>query len=150
MQELARSAFERLNLGEEHKKVEFRLGSLPKAQGDRALFEQVWMNLLSNALKFSSKKESPIVEVGGINEEQEHVYFVRDNGAGFDARYQAKLFGVFQRLHHDFEFPGTGVGLALVQKIVTRHGGRVWAEGKLDEGATFHFTLPKEVTDGRV
>jgi signal transduction histidine kinase len=150
MTNLARRAFERLEQVGHDKKVEFRLGSMPKAEGDRSLFEQVWMNLLSNALKFSSKKESPIIEAGGLSADQEYVYFVRDNGAGFDPRYQAKLFGVFQRLHHDHEFPGTGVGLALVHKIVTRHGGRVWADGKPDEGATFHFTLPKEAADGRV
>jgi light-regulated signal transduction histidine kinase (bacteriophytochrome) len=106
--------------------------------------------LLSNALKFSSKRDSPLVEVGGISEESEVIYFVRDNGAGFDGKYAPRLFGVFQRLHNDTEFPGTGVGLALVHKIVTRHGGRIWADGKLGEGATFHFTLPKETADGRV
>jgi signal transduction histidine kinase len=148
MAELARSAFERLSYADEKTRVEFRLGSLPRACGDRSLFEQVWVNLISNAIKFSSKRESPLIEVGGISEQSEMIYFVRDNGAGFDAKYAARLFGVFQRLHHDSEFPGTGVGLALVHKIVTRHGGRVWADGKLDEGATFHFTLPKETADG--
>ncbi len=122
---------------------EFRVGRLPPAWGDRALLEQVWINLLSNAVKFSSKKEHPTVEVGAISGEHEHIYYVRDNGAGFDPRYQAKLFGVFQRLHDASDFPGTGVGLALVQRIVMRHGGRVWADSKPGEGATFHFTLPK-------
>jgi signal transduction histidine kinase len=150
MAELARTAFERLRNGSMNGNVEFRVGSMPRAQGDRSLFEQVWINLLSNAIKFSSKKERPVIEVGGINEEEEHVYFVRDNGAGFDASYRDRLFGVFQRLHHNDEFPGTGVGLALVHKIVTRHGGRVWADGSLDQGATFHFTLPKEMSDGGV
>ena len=147
MQQLARTVFERLGLG---KGVDFRLGSLPRAKGDRSLFEQVWVNLISNAVKFSSKKDSPVIEVGGITAEHEHVYFVRDNGAGFDAAYRDRLFGVFQRLHHDHEFPGTGVGLALVHRIVTRHGGRVWADGELDRGATFHFTVPKEMPDGGI
>jgi signal transduction histidine kinase len=150
MAELARSTFERLRRADGAKPVEFRLSSLPHARGDRSLFEQVWINLLSNALKFSSKRDSPLVEVGGISEESEVIYFVRDNGAGFDGKYAPRLFGVFQRLHNDTEFPGTGVGLALVHKIVTRHGGRIWADGKLGEGATFHFTLPKETADGRV
>ncbi|HEX6997141.1 MAG TPA: ATP-binding protein [Gammaproteobacteria bacterium] len=131
-------------------RVELRVGRLPQAHGDRALLEQVWVNLLSNAIKFSSRKDEPVVEVGAISEELEHVYYVRDNGAGFDPRYKAKLFGVFQRLHDGSEFPGTGVGLALVQRIVLRHGGRVWADGKPGEGATFYFTLPKEVGDARI
>lgn len=144
MTQMARSAFERLSGTMDDMKTEFRLTSLPNARGDRNLFEQVWINLISNALKFSSKKASPIIEVGGIIEENEYLYFVRDNGAGFEPRYKDRLFGVFQRLHHESDFPGTGVGLALVHKIVTRHGGRIWANGKLDHGATFHFTIPKE------
>jgi light-regulated signal transduction histidine kinase (bacteriophytochrome) len=144
MTQMARSAFERLSGTMDDMKTEFRLTSLPNARGDRNLFEQVWVNLISNALKFSSKKASPIIEVGGIIEENEYLYFVRDNGAGFEPRYKDRLFGVFQRLHHESDFPGTGVGLALVHKIVTRHGGRIWANGKLDHGATFHFTIPKE------
>jgi light-regulated signal transduction histidine kinase (bacteriophytochrome) len=123
---------------------------LPRATVDQSLFEQVWANLISNAIKFSSKKDSPVIEIGGISAERENVYFVRDNGAGFDSAYRDRLFGVFQRLHHDHEFPGTGVGLALVHRIVTRHGGRIWADGELDRGATFHFTVPKEWSDGRV
>jgi PAS domain S-box-containing protein len=150
MRELANNAYARLSREHADRKIEFRLGSLPHAIGDRSLFEQVWVNLLSNAVKFSSKKAEPIVEVGAISEEGEHIYFVRDNGAGFDPRHGENLFGVFQRLHRMDEFPGTGVGLALVHRIVTRHGGRVWANGKLGEGATFHFTLPKEPFVGRV
>ena len=145
MRELARTTFERLNeTTSGGKAVDLRLGSMPRGRGDQSLFEQVWTNLISNAIKFSSKKEQPIIEIGGISAERENVYFVRDNGAGFDAAYRERLFGVFQRLHHDHEFPGTGVGLALVHKIVTRHGGRIWADGELERGATFHFTVPRE------
>jgi PAS domain S-box-containing protein len=150
MTELARSTYEGLNGHHEGPKAEFHLGSLPRAKGDRTLLGQVWTNLLLNALKFSSKREKPLIEVSAISDEKEHVYFVRDNGAGFDPRYQSKLFGVFQRLHDSSEFPGTGVGLALVQRIVVRHGGRVWADGKPDGGATFYFTLPKEQAHGTV
>src|SRR5690606_6648978 len=150
MAEVAAKVFERLRAEPGGERVTLHMGRLPRAVADRALLEQVWVNLLSNAIKFSSKKEQPVVEVGGITEEREHVYYVRDNGAGFDPRYQSKLFGVFQRLHDGSEFPGTGVGLALVQRIVLRHGGRVWAEGKPDEGATFHFTLPREGGDAGV
>lgn len=145
---LANFVFERLKSEAGGEPIEFRLGRLPRAWGDRPLLEQVWVNLISNAIKFSSKKELPVVEIGAITEENELVYFVRDNGAGFDPRYQAKLFGVFQRLHDSSEFPGTGVGLALVQRIIARHGGRVWADGTPGEGATFYFTLPKEHADG--
>ena len=144
MAALVRQVFDRLRGEAGGERVELKLGRLPHALGDRALLEQVWINLLSNAVKFSSKKDVPVVEVGAITAEREHVFYVRDNGAGFDPRYASKLFGVFQRLHDAAEFPGTGVGLALVQRIVVRHGGRVWADSTPGEGATFHFTLPKE------
>ena len=147
---LAKSTYEGLNGQHGGPRAELRLGSLPRAKGDRALLTQVWANLLSNALKFSSKREQPLIEVSAISDEKEHIFFVRDNGAGFDPRYHAKLFGVFQRLHSSSEFPGTGVGLALVQRIVTRHGGRVWADSKPNEGATFYFTLPREESHGAV
>jgi light-regulated signal transduction histidine kinase (bacteriophytochrome) len=151
MRELAHATFERLMHGDEtRRRIDLRLGSMPRAYCDASLFEQVWGNLISNAIKFSSKKESPVIEIGGISEQTEHVYFVRDNGAGFEAAYRERLFGVFQRLHHDHEFPGTGVGLALVHRIVTRHGGRVWADGEQGRGATFYFTVPKEASDGGV
>jgi signal transduction histidine kinase len=148
MRTMAGSTYERLLAQHQGPKPEWHLGALPAGMGDRTLLEQVWANFLSNALKFSAKREQPTIEVGGISDEKEHVYFVRDNGAGFDPRYQAKLFGVFQRLHHASEFAGTGVGLALVHRIVTRHGGRVWAESKPGEGATFYFSLPKEQSNG--
>ncbi len=149
MQSLASSTFNSLVALQQGSHAELRLGTLPQAHGDRSLIAQVWTNLLSNALKFSAKREQPIIEVGAISEEDEHVYFVRDNGAGFDPRYKAKLFGVFQRLHDAADFAGTGVGLALVHRIITRHGGRVWADSAPEQGATFYFTLPKEVDHGR-
>ena len=123
--------------------VAIEVGELPPANADPALLRQVWANLIGNAVKYSSKKPDARVVVAAREEGNEIVYSVRDNGAGFDMRYAAKLFGVFQRLHGADEFEGTGVGLAIVQRVVTRHGGRVWAEGKTGEGASFHFSLPK-------
>lgn len=143
MAALARGAFEALERARPDEQPEFRLGRLPPAIGDRSLMEQVWANLLSNAIKFSSKTENPVVEVGAVVDGNEDVYYVRDNGAGFDPRYRDKLFGAFQRLHDESEFPGTGVGLALVHRIVTRHGGRVWADSRPGDGATFHFRPAK-------
>lgn len=118
------------------------LGTLPNALGDRALLKQVWLNLIGNACKYSAQSDPPRIEIGGRQGELENEFWVRDNGAGFDMRYAGKLFGVFERLHGPSEFPGTGVGLAIVQRIVSRHGGRVWADGKVNEGATFSFALP--------
>jgi signal transduction histidine kinase len=123
--------------------AKIEMQALPPAEADRSLLRQVWTNLVGNALKYSGKRADPRIEIGGAEGSGENVYWVRDNGAGFDMRYADKLFGVFQRLHRAEEFPGTGVGLAIVQRIVTRHGGRVWAEGRPGEGACFHFSLPK-------
>ncbi len=116
---------------------------LPSASGDPALIRQVWINLLSNAIKFSSGRDSAEIEVSSHANGAHNVYCVKDNGAGFDMQFYDKLFGVFQRLHRSEDFPGTGVGLALVQRVVSRHGGRIWAEGEVGKGATFYFTLPK-------
>jgi light-regulated signal transduction histidine kinase (bacteriophytochrome) len=127
-------------------KVAVEVGPLPAADADRAMLKQVWANLVGNAFKYSAKREAPRVEIGGKVQGAEHVYWVRDNGAGFDMRYAQKLFGVFQRLHRVEEFPGTGVGLAIVQRIIVRHGGRVWAEGKPGDGACFYFSLPRSGT----
>jgi light-regulated signal transduction histidine kinase (bacteriophytochrome) len=123
--------------------VDFRLGDLPVVEADPVLLEQVFTNLLSNALKYSSKREESRIEVGTEQDKRsgEAIFFVKDNGVGFDMRYVGKLFGVFQRLHPSDQYDGTGVGLAIVQRIVQRHGGRVWAEGEPDKGATFYFTL---------
>jgi signal transduction histidine kinase len=119
------------------------VSELPQANADRSLMRQVWVNLVDNALKYSSKRADARVEIGGRDDGAEAVYWVRDNGVGFDMRYVGKLFGVFQRLHRADEFDGTGVGLAIVQRVVARHGGRVWAEAKSGQGACFQFSLPR-------
>jgi len=123
--------------------VEWDLKPLPATRADRALMHQVWVNLLGNAVKFTRLKEAAVIEVGCRPAGDEDVYYVKDNGVGFDMRFAHKLFGVFQRLHRFEEFEGTGVGLALVQRIVQRHGGRVWAEGQVNGGACFYFSLPR-------
>ena len=124
--------------------LEIRIDPLPPARGDRGLLRQVMSNLLLNAAKFTRDRPSAKIEVGSQADGGQTVYYVKDNGAGFDARYADKLFGVFQRLHSTEQFDGTGVGLAIVKRIVQRHGGRVWAEGAVNQGATFYFTLPGE------
>lgn len=149
---LARQAFDMRALAAEvvaelapafpHARVE--LAALPPAAGDRALLRQVWVNLVGNALKYSSRHAVPCVEIDGNVEGPDSVYRVRDNGTGFDMRYQDKLFKVFQRLHSQEEFQGTGVGLAIVERVVARHGGRVWAQSAPEAGACFHFALPRE------
>jgi signal transduction histidine kinase len=124
--------------------IEWRRGPMPEVAGDPAMLRQVWLNLLSNAVKFSRKRTPPRIEIGAETVGGEVRCFVRDNGVGFDARYAHKLFGVFQRLHRATEFEGNGIGLASVQRIVSRHRGRVWAESVLDQGAVFWFSLPAE------
>jgi PAS domain S-box-containing protein len=116
---------------------------LAPGEADPVLLHQVWVNLISNAVKYSSKVAAPLVKIGCTETDKEVTYFVSDNGAGFDMRYIDKLFGVFQRLHDSSEFDGTGIGLAIVQRVIAKHRGRVWAEGAIDKGATFYFTLPK-------
>jgi len=120
-----------------------RLGTLEPAWGDARMLKQVVVNLLANAVKFSGRAAQPVVEVGTESGGPEAVYYVKDNGVGFDMAYADKLFGVFQRLHDVDEFEGTGVGLAIVERIVRRHGGRVWAEGQVGAGATLRFSLPR-------
>jgi light-regulated signal transduction histidine kinase (bacteriophytochrome) len=144
MSALARKAFDTLVDVHGQAPTPLVLDSLPTANGDRVLLFQVWVNLLSNAFKFSSTHASPVIEVTAHSDAGEHIYCVKDNGVGFDMKHYDKLFGVFQRLHSAKEFSGTGVGLAIVEQIITRHGGRVWAEGKLDYGAAFYFSLPTE------
>jgi len=125
----------------EHRQVEIVIGDLPTCQADPLLLTQVWANLLENALKFTRGRAVAHIEVGCYDRQGEQVYFVRDNGVGFEMQYVAKLFGVFQRLHRVEDYEGTGVGLALTQRIVQRHGGRIWAEAAMDQGATVYFAL---------
>jgi PAS domain S-box-containing protein len=125
----------------ENRNVEWKVGALPFADCDPGLLKQVFQNLLSNAVKFTRPRAAAVIEVGQQNEGTTSIVYVRDNGVGFSMRYAGKLFGVFQRLHRQEEFEGTGVGLATVQRIVQKHGGRVWAEAELDKGAAFFFTL---------
>jgi PAS domain S-box-containing protein len=125
----------------EHRRVDFTIGALPPCHADPTLLRQVWANLLDNALKFTRQREVARIEIGSQEMAGERVYLVRDNGVGFEMRYMSKLFGVFQRLHHNEGYEATGVGLALTQRILQRHGGRIWAEAEVDRGATFYFTL---------
>lgn len=141
MEELARAVVAGLEPLATGRQVRFEVKNLPAAQGDKPMIRQVFASLLSNSVKFTRAKETAVVEVGGRIEEGENVYYVKDNGVGFDMQYANKLFGVFQRLHGDEEFEGTGIGLAIVKRIVEKHGGQVWAESKQGEGATIYFTL---------
>jgi len=142
---LVSSALDELGAPWPKRQVELRMGDLPVCSGDPALLKQVWINLLSNALKYTGRREKAVVEIGCQDVHGADVFFVRDNGTGFDMRYANKLFGVFQRFHRAEDYEGTGVGLAIVQRIVQRHGGRVWGDAAVDRGATFHFTLQKEI-----
>ena len=128
----------------QNRKITFKVESLPDTEGDEELIHQVWTNLISNAIKYTGKKPVAVIEIGSISNGTETTFFIKDNGAGFDMKYAEKLFGVFQRLHSSDEFEGTGIGLATVQRIVNRHGGRVWAQSGVDKGTTFYFTFPKQ------
>jgi light-regulated signal transduction histidine kinase (bacteriophytochrome) len=144
MDALMRDAWKELEVINPERNMRLTVKAIPAGHGDRALIKQVCINLLSNAIKFTKYRDAADIEAGGYANEKENVYFVRDNGVGFDMEYYDKLFGVFQRLHSADAFEGTGVGLATVQRIINRHGGRVWADGKVDEGACFYFALRKQ------
>ncbi len=139
--DLVRQCVDELRSEQQGRRVEIAIGDLPACQADPALLKQVWMNLMSNALKYTRKQEVAAIEVGSREQAGACVYFVKDNGMGFDMQYADKLFGVFQRLHRPEDYEGTGVGLAIVQRIIHRHGGRVWAEAAVNQGATFYFTF---------
>ena len=143
MTALAREVYEEVRAAAPAERaIVLRMADLPPASADPALLRQVWVNLLSNAVKYTGQRAEAVIEVGGSTASGENTYWVKDNGAGFDMRYADKLFGVFQRLHGDAEFEGTGIGLAIVKRIVTRHGGRVWAESGVGKGTAMYFTLP--------
>ena len=146
MEAVVRRIYEQHREAAPDRAISLRMGKLPPARGDRAMISQVLANLMDNAIKFTKSKAEAVIEVGGISEAAGNTYFIKDNGVGFDMRFKHKLFGVFQRLHPGEDFEGTGIGLAIVKGIVARQGGKVWAEGRLDEGATFYFTLPNPDT----
>jgi len=146
MSALATEAFHALTTPADQSRIEWEVQGLPPVAGDLSMMRQVWVNLISNAIKFSSRIPRARIAVTGRQEDRECVYAVCDNGAGFDTRYAERLFGVFQRLHSSKEFEGTGVGLAIVQRIIRRHGGRIWAESEPGKGASFQFSLPRNRT----
>ncbi len=141
MEDVVRQALDALGDELAGRSVEVTMDSLPGCSGDSALLRQVWVNLLSNAFKYTRRCAQARVQIGCAVQGQETVYFVRDNGVGFDMRYADKLFGVFQRLHRDDEFEGTGIGLAIVKRIISRHGGHVWAESTPGQATVFSFTV---------
>jgi len=146
--DLVRQAIAELPEEAEKRQIEWRIGSLPEQECDPALMKLVLINLLSNAVKFTRNCQTAVIEVGTREIEGATAIFVRDNGVGFDPKYADKLFGVFQRLHRQDEFEGTGIGLATVQRIIRRHGGEIWADSELGRGATFFFTLGPRVVAG--
>jgi light-regulated signal transduction histidine kinase (bacteriophytochrome) len=142
MGELAKTVFDEISSLTSHERLKVEIKPLLKSPGDQAMIRQVFYNLISNAIKFTRPKGTGIIEIGCLEGINAHTYYVKDNGVGFDMQRATQLFEVFQRLHSADEFEGTGVGLAIVQRIIHRHGGRVWADGKPNEGAVFYFSLP--------
>ena len=142
MEALAREAVQDLAQAAAGRTLKIKIKPLPATHGDAAMLKRVWINLVENAIKFTAPKADAEIEIGARPGPRETVYHVADNGVGFDMKNAGRLFGVFQRLHGEREFPGTGIGLAIVKRVVTRHGGRVWAEGRVNAGATFYFALP--------
>jgi PAS domain S-box-containing protein len=144
LEQLVKEALSEVQQETDGRNMDWRIGALPNLYGDRSMLRLALVNLVSNAVKFTRKRPQPEIEIGCVDgKEDEIVVFIRDNGVGFEMKYVNKLFGVFQRLHRAEEFEGTGIGLATVQRIIHRHGGRVWAEGLVDRGATFYFSVPK-------
>ncbi len=144
MNQVIEDALTEINVSGMNRTVDWDISSLPDVHGDYNLLLQVWVNLLDNALKYTSTREKAIISIGYKNGKNEFIFYIQDNGVGFDMKYAPKLFGVFQRLHSSAEFDGTGIGLANVRRIILRHGGRTWTEAELDKGATFYFSMPKQ------
>jgi two-component system, sensor histidine kinase and response regulator len=142
MHSQAISVYDELTADLEKEKIDFRISEIDSTYGDTSMLKQIWVNLISNAIKYTSKISNPTIEIGSTHDETETIYYIKDNGAGFDMEYYDKLFGVFKRLHSTRQFEGNGVGLAIVQRIIQRHQGRVWAESEINKGATFYFALP--------
>jgi two-component system sensor kinase len=142
MKSMAQATFDEAIAPIHDRKIKFEVGELPFAKADENLVYQAWSNLISNAIKFTGKTENALIQIRGWNKDGENIYCVKDNGAGFDMKYVDKLFKEFKRLHTEKNFEGTGAGLAIVKRAIERHGGRVWAEGKEGEGASFYFALP--------
>jgi light-regulated signal transduction histidine kinase (bacteriophytochrome) len=149
LDELVREAMGEFQAETQARKIRWEIGPLPMVRADPTLLRMVLVNLMSNAVKFTRKRAEAKIEIGSApGDGGATVVFIRDNGAGFNPLYMKKLFGVFQRLHSHDEFEGTGIGLANVKRIILRHGGRVWAEGKVDGGATFYFSIPNRPAGG--
>jgi signal transduction histidine kinase/Tfp pilus assembly protein PilF len=145
MKNMVKAIYDEVTTSDEKKRISFSIADIPEAIGDPTMFQQVWANLISNAVKYSSNRKKAVISVSAQSEDDNIIiYCIKDNGAGFNMDYSDKLFGVFQRLHSENEFPGTGVGLALVQRIIHRHKGKIWAEAEVDKGAAFYFSLPKQ------
>lgn len=144
MKNMIRAIYHEIMVLEDQERIDFSIGELATVEGDTSMFRQLWINLISNAIKFSSKRSKAVISVTSENKKDRTIFCIKDNGAGFNMKYKEKLFGVFQRLHTDKEFQGTGVGLAIVQRIINRHNGEVWAEGYVDKGAAFYISLPKK------
>jgi len=147
LESLVHEAVDAARMETNGRRIVWKIGALPEVEADAAMLRQVWVNLIANAVKYSRPRDPAEIEIGCNADNGEFVLFIHDNGVGFDMQYVNKLFGVFQRLHRADEFEGTGIGLANVRRIVSRHGGRTWAEGRVDGGATFFFSLPKTSTE---
>jgi len=145
MMNTVNEVIENIAMQYDNKKIKWAIHPLPEANANAGMIRQVWMNLISNAVKYSGKQEAPLIEIGSFAKDGQTVFFVKDNGVGFNPQYGDKLFKVFQRLHNPNEFEGTGIGLALVEKIVSRQGGAVWAESEINKGACFYFSLPAAI-----
>ncbi len=140
--DMVKEVIDSLSINNNKGQLNWIIGDLPVVKGDVNTIRQVWVNLISNAIKYSTNEKQPQIEIGSFSHEGQTAFFVKDNGVGFDKKYMDKLFKVFQRLHSSEEFEGTGVGLAIIEKIISKHGGKVWAEAEINRGASFYFSLP--------